>query len=408
MALVVHDPGVVGDVDPEGEDRDQFHIEEMLNEWTDEPLFRHDVYPESDGEDNADGMIKIKLASNVLVMMVRKREYGVIGNVTRNQSQAARKNARQWIEKEYHDQFARLRDYAAEIIDANPDSHVEVDCLTNEEGLIKGVSLEWPNIEHRMCVQHIYGNLKKNHGSKTRMKPLLWDLAWAYNNKDYKQKLEKNFCYDTVVFNDIMKTNPISWCRAFQRRGNYCEDVDKKFTESFNGSLNKAREKLFVAMLEAIRRFAMVRIAKRSVESHTHTGSCTPYVALVLSSEHKVASLAKMSTSTNGMYEVKHGSESHRVCLKSYTCTCQKWQICGIPSEPPEGDKKMTKEDKKRKKDVNESPTKKAPKNKKQIMHCGICGTADHNFRYHKKDKASQSVLQPSQPEPSQGSLTQV
>ncbi|CAE5960458.1 unnamed protein product [Arabidopsis arenosa] len=631
MSVVVHDPDVVGDVDPEGEARDQVLIEEMLNEWTDEPQFCHDVYPESDGEDNADGpervhthirrgdghlypkqtffsgvafkeavvdyalrtgcnlkqyrydqdkigfkcvgndgkeegvrcewqvyaaslpndpmwkirkfidkhscipngeceMFKVPHIARLFVDKIRenpefympakieeliKEQWKI--SVTRNQCQAARKKARQWIEKEYDDQFARLRDYAAEILEANPYSHVEVDCLTEEgkgqllvalgrdannkiypvawgvvkventenwvwfvknlkedlglgdgecfimlsdrqKGLIKAVSLELPSIEHRMCVQHIYGNLKKNHGSKTRMKPLLWNLAWAYNEKDYKQHLEKIFCYDTVVFNDIMKTNPMSWCMAFQRRGNYCEDVDNNFTESFNGSLNKAREKPFVAMLETIRRLAMVRIAKRSVESHTHTGSCTPYVALVLSAEHKFASLAKVSTSTNGMYEVRHGLDSHRVCLKSYTCTCQKWQIRGIPCEhaygvildkklapedyvchwfrtstwkknytdglcpqrgpkfwpetqlpavfnpqPPEGEKKMTKEDKKRKKGVNESPTKKAAKNKKRIMHCGICGIADHNSRgCQKKAKASQSVLQPSQPEPSQ------
>jgi len=54
--------------------------------------------------------------------------------------------------------------------------------------------------------------------------------------------------------------------------------------------------------------------------------------------------------------------------------------------EPEEGDKTITKEDKKRKKGVNESPTKKAPKNKKRIMHYGICGTVDHNSRHHKKD----------------------
>lgn len=140
------------------------------------------------------------------------------------------------------------------------------------QGLIKAVQLELPNIEHRMCVQHIYGNLKKNHGSKTRMKPLLWNLAWCYNDKDYKQRLEQIFCYDTVVYNDVMKTNPKTWCRAFHKIGSYCEDVDNNSTESFNSSINKAREKPFVAMLETIRRLAMVRIAKRSVQSHTHTG----------------------------------------------------------------------------------------------------------------------------------------
>ncbi|OAP12913.1 hypothetical protein AXX17_AT1G18940 [Arabidopsis thaliana] len=50
MSLIHHDPDLDGDVDPEAEDRDNFHLEEMLNEWTDEPPIRHDVYPESDGE----------------------------------------------------------------------------------------------------------------------------------------------------------------------------------------------------------------------------------------------------------------------------------------------------------------------------------------------------------------------
>lgn len=60
--------------------------------------------------------------------------------------------------------------------------------------------------------------------------------------------------------------------------------------------------------------------------------------------------------------------------------------VC-VPPEPDQpGRKKVTKADKKRKKGVNESPTKKAAKHKKRIMHCGICGVADHNSRFHKKD----------------------
>ncbi|XP_020877753.1 uncharacterized protein LOC110227560 [Arabidopsis lyrata subsp. lyrata] len=247
MSVVVGDPDI-GDVDPEAEDRDQFHIEEMLNEWSDEPLIRHDVYPESDAEENGDGperfhthirrgdghlyqkqtffsgdafkeavtdyalrtgcnlkqyrydndkigfkcigndgkeegvrcewqvyaailrkdnmwkirkfvdnhscipngeceMFKMPHIARLFVDKIRdnpefympakieeliKEQWKI--SVTRNQCQAARKKARQWIEKEYDEQFARLRDYAAEIFDSNPDSHVEVDCLTNEEG----------------------------------------------------------------------------------------------------------------------------------------------------------------------------------------------------------------------------------------------------------------------------------
>ncbi|XP_020881814.1 uncharacterized protein LOC110228506 [Arabidopsis lyrata subsp. lyrata] len=60
MSVVPHDPDAlgeaeaVGDVDPEANDRDEFHMEEMLREWTDEPPIRHDVYPESENEENDD------------------------------------------------------------------------------------------------------------------------------------------------------------------------------------------------------------------------------------------------------------------------------------------------------------------------------------------------------------------
>ena len=59
-----------------------------------------------------------------------------------------------------------------------------------------------------------------------------------------------------------------------------------------------------------------------------------------------------------------------------------------IPPEPSQpGKKKITKADKKTKKLVNESPGKKQPKNKKHVMHCGICGIDYHNSRSHTKNQ---------------------
>lgn len=58
--------------------------------------------------------------------------------------------------------------------------------------------------------------------------------------------------------------------------------------------------------------------------------------------------------------------------------------------EPPPPDQpgrpKETKADKKRKKGVNESPVKKKEKFLKRTMHCGVCGEANHNSRFHKKN----------------------
>ncbi|XP_020877831.1 uncharacterized protein LOC110227585 [Arabidopsis lyrata subsp. lyrata] len=244
MSLVLHDHAVVGDVDFEAKDKDQFQMEEILKEWTDEPPICHDVYPESDTEENDDDpgkfhthirhkdghlypkqsffsgvafkeavvdyalrngcnlkqcmydkdkigfkcvgcdgkddgarcdwqvygaiipndrkwkirkfigkhscisngeceMFKVphiallfvdKIRDNPKLYLPARLEEIIVEqwkiSVTRNQCQAARKKTLQWIEKEYDDEFAKLlRDYAAEILDANKDSHVEVICL---------------------------------------------------------------------------------------------------------------------------------------------------------------------------------------------------------------------------------------------------------------------------------------
>ena len=54
--------------------------------------------------------------------------------VSRPQFQAARKKALKWIEFENDHMFARLRDYAAELVHSNPDSTVEIETVTNETG----------------------------------------------------------------------------------------------------------------------------------------------------------------------------------------------------------------------------------------------------------------------------------
>ncbi|XP_020871455.1 uncharacterized protein LOC110225795 [Arabidopsis lyrata subsp. lyrata] len=319
-----------------------------------------------------------------------------------------------------------------------------------QKGLIRAVELELPKAEHRMCVRHIYGNLKKNHGKDKEMKMYVWDLAWSYNESAYEANLTRLYNYNVAVWRDVVKSKPRTWCRAFYKQGNFCEDVENNSTESFNNSIVKARDKPFVPMLETIRRLAMVRIATRAAESHEHKGRCTPYVSKFLAKEFEKASEMTIRRSTNDMYEATRGLDTHRISLTERTCTCPKWQICGIPCEhvygvlldkklevedyvchwfrtpmwkknytdgifpqrgpaywpstehpnvhvpppPPQPGRKKgmeSKKDKKRKKGKYESPTKKAPKQMKRVMHCGVCGAAGHNSRFHRKKSSAQT-----------------
>lgn len=53
--------------------------------------------------------------------------------------------------------------------------------------------------------------------------------------------------------------------------------------------------------------------------------------------------------------------------------------------DPDQPGRKKKNAEEKRKKSVNEWPVKKKAKTLKRIMHCGICGEANYNSRFHKK-----------------------
>ncbi|CAA7023907.1 unnamed protein product [Microthlaspi erraticum] len=324
-------------------------------------------------------------------------EWGIV--VSRPQCQAGRNKALKWISSEYDQQFARLKDYAAEIVDSNPGSSVEVCTTRNDKGedvfsrfyvcfdvlrktwkdscrpligldgcflkerikgqllvalgrdadnaiypiawgvvevennenwqwfvqklkgLVRAIKIELPKMEHRKCVRHIYGNLKKKHKSKKQMKQHIWRLAWSYNEAKFQVNLD----------------------RAFYKLGNYCEDVENNSTESFNASINKAREKPFIPMLEAIARLAMAHIAVRSRISHDHTGKCTPYVIeklakqLVDKDKKDGAKKCVVTKSVKGFFSSMLNGQTHRVSLENRTCSCRKWDITGIPCKHAHG-----------------------------------------------------------------------
>ncbi|XP_024006275.1 uncharacterized protein LOC112082868 [Eutrema salsugineum] len=302
------------------------------------------------------------------------------------------------------------------------------------------------------------------------MKKLIWRLAWSYNKAEFEENKDKISCYDSVVFVSVMKTKPETWCRAFYKLGHYCEDVENNSTESWNASIVKARDKPFVPMLETIARLAMVRIAKRGFISLNWKSKCTPYVIDYLAEEYETAKDCTVNISTNYTYDVRASGCSYRVRMQDRTCTCRRWEITGIPCEhayaviikknldaedfvchwfmtamwrktytdgivplrgarfwpvgeepsvhmPPSplhpGRKKgetyrVSKKEKQRKKGKNESPVKKAPVLLKRVMHCKICGLANHNSRFHKKKGKQGAVGESSQAEPSQGALTQL
>lgn len=201
------------------------------------------------------------------------------------------------------------------------------------QGLISAVKAELPNAEHRRCVKHIVDNLKKKHKNKDFLKPMVWNLAWAYNKTQYKAELRNLKDYNMSLYDDVMKKEPKTWSLAYYRLGSLSEDVDNNATESFNATILAARAKAIVPMLETIRRQAMVRIAKRNKKSERRAEKFTKYVVKMLESEKEDAEKCITTPCTHGVFEVSLYRCSYDVNTTRMACTCGKWQITGIPCE---------------------------------------------------------------------------
>ena len=89
------------------------------------------------------------------------------------------------------------------------------------QGIISAVKSALPHAEHRLCVKHIVENLKKRHASKDLLKKFVWNLAWSYSDAEYKQNLNEMRAYSMDLYEDVMKEEPKTWCRAWFKHGSF-------------------------------------------------------------------------------------------------------------------------------------------------------------------------------------------
>jgi len=120
------------------------------------------------------------------------------------------------------------------------------------QGLLSIVSTLFPFAEHRMCARHIYANWRKKHRLQEYQKRF-WKIAKAPNEQLFKHYKSKLAAKTPRGWQDLEKTNPIHWSRAWFRLGSNCESVDNNMSESFNSWIIESRFKPIITILEDIR-----------------------------------------------------------------------------------------------------------------------------------------------------------
>ncbi|XP_013607728.1 PREDICTED: uncharacterized protein LOC106314401 [Brassica oleracea var. oleracea] len=313
--------------------------------------------------------------------------------VTHNQCRKAKGKALKMIQDEDDEQFARFRDYETELLRTNPESTIELGTVAGVEGvdlfdrfypleemqtissiqllgavvqventdnwvwfiaklkadlgigdgegftlipdrqkgLLIVVDQELPKIEHRMCARHIYGNLTRVHPGRAIMRKIFWKIAKAYTVAEYDEGIEEMRQYVLGVYETLMEKNPQTCSRAYFTGTACYEVVHNNFSETYNNTINTAREMPLVEMLETIRRLAMVRTDFRKEKMKKHKGKYSKKVAKTIEEESKHKNNGRAVAGANGQFDVRENNLGHSGHMTRRTCSCRKWDMTGIP-----------------------------------------------------------------------------
>ncbi|XP_048502680.1 uncharacterized protein LOC125498502 [Beta vulgaris subsp. vulgaris] len=154
------------------------------------------------------------------------------------------------------------------------------------EGLIDAVETVCPNTEVRFCVRHIWANFKLQF-SGTTFKESFWRAARTSSRFTFIAEMEAIKFLSQDAYNYLVEIPPKYWARyAFLIRLKSNLSLNN-LCETFNSAIKEARDKPIITFLEWIRRV--------------------------------------------GEWEVDYEHDTFVVNLRDRSCSCNKWDMTGIP-----------------------------------------------------------------------------
>ncbi|XP_057451399.1 uncharacterized protein LOC130743252 [Lotus japonicus] len=187
--------------------------------------------------------------------------------------------------------------------------------------------------EHRLCVRHLYANMKTKFGGGVLLRDLMMGAAKATYEAAWKEKMLLIKDANDSAYQWLMEKPTSSWCRHAFSLYSRCDVVMNNLSEAFNAAIMLARDKPILTMMEWIRTYVMGRFPQMMEKLHKHHGQIMPRpLKRIL---HEVDHIKNWIPRVVGAqkYEVRHTItlERHVISLKDKSCTCRFWELNGFP-----------------------------------------------------------------------------
>ncbi|KAG8369469.1 hypothetical protein BUALT_Bualt14G0016900 [Buddleja alternifolia] len=203
-----------------------------------------------------------------------------------------------------------------------------------QKGLVPALEKVLPGSDKRFCIRHLHGNMKTAGFKGLAFKRALWGAAKASTVVDFDKEMAAIGELDPKLWDWLQDKPPSQWSRSHFNIFPKCDILLNNICEAFNSNILEAREKPILTMLEWIRQYLMIRLQKnRDMAEKRWEGRkiCSKIRKLVEKNMGRAADYIPIkSDATN--YEVEgYDHTRFTVDLKAHSCSCRKWDLCGIP-----------------------------------------------------------------------------
>ncbi|PNX76999.1 hypothetical protein L195_g032959, partial [Trifolium pratense] len=204
-----------------------------------------------------------------------------------------------------------------------------------QQGLIPAFEDMSNRVEHRLCLRSLYDNFKKRFKGGEVIRDLIMGAAKATYQQEWEKKMNELKSLDKKAWEWLSAHDPKLWCKHAFSFYAKCDVVMNRICEAFDATMLVATDKPIVTMCEWVRKYIMNRIA--SIKYELRLGSWNnrimPMPMKRLNREIALSAGWLPIWSDDDKCEVEKigGGNSFVVDLANRTCSCNFWELVGIP-----------------------------------------------------------------------------
>ncbi|PKA56498.1 hypothetical protein AXF42_Ash015271 [Apostasia shenzhenica] len=184
-----------------------------------------------------------------------------------------------------------------------------------EKGIDDAVRTKCPRAEHRLCMRHLWKNLKKTlRVTEWKFHEIMTEIEVISPNL-YAYLCKLNCKWARKDFNPLLKS----------------KDSTNNMSESFNSWISQHRAKNVIDLIDSIRVMILQQRNQRKQDIARWQNVLVPSVMEQIREMNNLSSDYSIKEASPTLTEVEGKGERHRVDLASNLCSCEEWQLTGIP-----------------------------------------------------------------------------